>query len=68
MDKVTTLRAESRATLIKSIEPILETYIKENNISVVIKKVSTLGGTPKNDITKIIVEKLNKVLTSLDLK
>ena len=68
MDKVTTLRAESRATLIKSIEPILETYIKENNISVVIKKVSTLGGTPKNDITKIIVEKLNKVLPSLDLK
>ena len=68
MDKETTLRAESRATLIKSIEPNLETYIKENNISVVIKKVSTLGGTPKNDITKIIVEKLNKVLPSLDLK
>ena len=68
MDKITTQRTESRATLIKSVDPILEAYIKENNISVVINKVNTLGGNPKNDITKIIVEKLNKVLPSLDLK
>ena len=68
MDKITTLRSESRATLIKSITPILETYIIENNISVVIKKVNTLGGKPENDITKIIVEKLDKVLPTLDLK
>ena len=68
MDKITTQRSESRATLIKSITPILETYIKEKNISVVINKVHTLGGNPENDITKIIVEKLDKVLPSLDLK
>ena len=68
LDKITTQRTESRATLIKSINPILETYIKENNISVVINKVNTLGGNPDNDITEIIVEKLNKVLPSLDLK
>jgi len=68
MDKITTQRTESRATLIKSITPILDTYIKENNISVVINKVHTLGGKPENDITKIIVDKLDKVLPSLDLK
>lgn len=68
MDKITSQRAESRAILIKSITPILETYIKENNIAVVVKKINTLGGNPKNDITKIIVEKLDKVLPSLDLK
>ena len=68
MDKITTQRAESRATLIKSINPILETYINENNISVVINKANTLGGKPQSDITKIIVEKLDKVLPSLDLK
>ena len=68
MDKITTQRTESRATLIKSITPILETYIKENNISVVINKIHTLGGKPENDITKIIVDKLDKVLPSLDLK
>ena len=68
IDKITTQRAESRSTLIKSIDPILITYITENNISVVIKKSATLGRDPKNDITKIIVEKLDKVLPSLDLK
>ena len=68
MDKITTQRAESRATLIKSINPILSTYIKENNIAVVINKVNTLGGNPENDITEVIVEKLDKVLPSLDLK
>ena len=68
MDKITSQRSESRATLIKSITPILETYIKENNISVVINKIHTLGGNPANDITKIIVEKLDKVLPSLNLK
>ena len=68
MDKITSQRSEARATLIKSITPILESYIKENNISVVIKKANTLGGNPENDITKIIVEKLDKVLPSLDLK
>ena len=68
MDKITTQRAESRATLIKSIDPILEAYINENNISVVVKKATTLGGNPDYDITKIIVEKLDKVLPSLDLK
>jgi len=68
MDKITSQRAESREILIKSIEPILDAYIKENNISIVINKSNTLGGNPENDITKIIVEKLNKVLPSLDLK
>ena len=68
MDKITTQRTESRDTLLKSITPILETYIKENNISLVIDKKDTLGGNPNNDITEIIVEKLNKKLPSLDLK
>jgi len=68
MDKITTQRAESRSTLLKSITPILETYIKENNISVVLNKVHTLGGNPENDITNIIVEKLNSELPSLSLK
>ena len=68
MDKITTQRTESRDTLLKSITPILETYIKENGISVVINKVHTLGGNPENDITKVIVDKLDKVLPSLDLK
>ena len=40
---------------------------KNNNLLIVDKK-NTLGGNPENDITKIIVEKLNKALPSLNLK
>ena len=68
IDKLTTLRTEARTSLLEKLEPILEVYIKENNISLVVDKKSILGGDPENDITKVIVEKLNKDLPSLNLK
>ena len=68
LDKITTQRANSRETLLKKIDPILNAYIKENDISLVIDKKDMLGGKPEYDITKIIVEKLNKELPSLNLK
>ena len=68
LDKITTQRAKSRETLLKAIDPILNTYIKENNISLVIDKKDMLGGKPEYDITQIIIEKLNKELPSLNLK
>ena len=68
IDKIATLRAKSRETLLKKIEPILDTYINENSISLVIDKKNMLGGNKKYDITKIIVEKLNKELPSLKLE
>ena len=68
LDKIATQRAESREILIKKIDPILENYIKENDISLVVDKQNTLGGNPENDITKIITEKLNKQFPALDLK
>ena len=68
LDKIATQRAESREMLIKKIEPLLDTYVKENNISLVVEKRGTLAGNPEYDITKIIVEKLNKELPSLNLK
>ena len=68
LDKIATQRAEARETLIKKINPIIETYISENNISLVIDKRNILEVNPDNDITTVIVEKLNKVLPSLNLK
>ena len=68
LDKIATQRSKSRKTLMKTIEPIVNSYIKENNISLVVDKKSTFGGIPDIDITKIIVEKLNKELPSLNLK
>ena len=68
LDKIATQRAKSREVLLKTIDPILNTYIKENNISLVIDKKDMLGGKPEYDITQIIVEMLNKELPSLNLK
>ena len=68
IDKIATQRSNSRATLIQALDPILEAYIKEENIALVLDKKFALGGVPENDITKIITEKLNKTLPSLNLK
>jgi len=68
LDKLATQRRESRKILIEKIDPILNNYIKENDISLVIDKKNMLGGKPEHDITKTIVEKLNKELPSLNLK
>ena len=68
LEKIGTQRAESRATLLNKISPIVDAYIKENDIALVIDRKDMLGGNPKYDITKIIVERLNKELPSLNLK
>ena len=68
LDKIATQRAESKDILLKKIDPLLNNYIKENNISLVVEKKGTLGGSPEIDITKIIVSQLNKELPSLNLK
>ena len=68
IDKLTTQRAEARGALLKKLEPMIEAYVKENNISLVVDKKYILGGGPGFDITKVIVEKLNKDLPSLNLK
>ena len=68
LDKIATQRVKSRETLLQKLTPILDSYMKENNISLVIDKKYTLGGNPEIDITKVIVEKLNKELPSLNLK
>ena len=68
LDKIATQWVKSRETLLQKLTPILDSYMKENNISLVLDKKNTLGGNPEVDITKIIVEKLNKELPSLNLK
>lgn len=68
LDKIANQRTKSKDTLLKKIHPILDAYMKENNVSLVIDKKYSLGGNPEFDITKIIVEKLDKELPSLNLK
>ena len=68
LDKIAAQRAKAKDTLIKKVEPILDSYIKENNISLVIDKKDLIAGSNEYDITKFIVERLNKELPSLNLK
>ncbi len=68
LDKIATQRAKSKETLMKALEPILDEYIKENNIAIIIDKQNMIGGSTKYDITNTIIEKLNKQLPSLNLK
>ncbi len=68
LDKIANQRTKARQTLLKTIDPILNTYIQENDISVVIDRKYVLGGRTDLDITNSIVEKLNKELQSLNLQ
>ena len=68
LDKIATQRAESKETLLQKIEPIVDSYINENNISIVMDKKNMIGGLTEYDITQVIVEKLDKELPSLNLK
>ena len=68
LDKIAAQRAKSRSTLLKKVSPILDSYMKENNISLVFNKKELLGGRPELDITDVIIQKLDKELPSLNLK
>ena len=68
LEKITRQRAEARETLLEKLDPIVNSYIKENNISFVIDKKNVLGGQSDLDITKVVIEKLNKELPSLNIK
>ena len=52
----------------KRIKPILNVYIKENDVSLIIDKKNMIVGSTEYDITKAIVEKLNKEFPSLNLQ
>ena len=68
LEKITAQRAEARQELLEKLDPIMKTYIKENDISLIIDRKNVLMGNTNLDITNIIVEKLNKELPSLSVK
>jgi len=68
LEKITSQRAEARQKLLEKLDPIMKTYIKENDISLIIDRKNVLMGNTNLDITNVIVEKLNKELPSLSIK
>ena len=68
LEKITTIRAKAKETLLNKINPILKKYSSENNISIILNSTSVLSGNSDSDITKLIVDQLNKEFPSIKLK
>ena len=68
LEKITSQRVEARQKLLEKLDPIMKTYIKENDISLIIDRKNVLMGNTNLDITNIIVEKLNNEFPSLSIK
>lgn len=67
LQSVAQQRADAREVLIKNLNPILKSYMEQNNIRIVIDKKNVLLGDEKLDITKNIIDLLNKKLKSIKL-
>jgi Outer membrane protein len=68
IDDLSNKRATARKTLMEKLKPIIDSYVNENSISIVLDKKNMIAGATEFDITKIIVEKFNKKLPSLNLQ
>ena len=67
VDKIAKQRKDAREELLNQINPILETYTKENNITLILDKKNLIMGDSDLDITNTIIEKLNTKLPSLKI-
>ena len=58
---------EARAKLIKTLNPILQKYMNENNIEMIVDKKNILLANSKFDLTEKILKLLDKELKSIEL-
>ena len=64
---ISTKRNNARKKLLNELNPIVKSYMMEKNIKLILDKKSVLLGDEKLDITKDILEILNKKLKSINL-
>jgi Skp family chaperone for outer membrane proteins len=67
LDSVAKQRTKARSELLKNLNPIIQDYMKEKKIRMVIDKKSILLADENLDLTKEIIELLNKKLKSIKL-
>ena len=67
LEGVAKQRSKARSELLKNLNPIIEEYMKEKNIKMVIDKKSLLLADKSLDITNDIVNLLNKKLKSINI-
>ncbi len=67
LETVAKQRSQARNELLKNLNPIIQEYMKENKIRMVVDKKSLLLADENLDITKQIIDKLNKKIKSIKL-
>ena len=68
LQDVSTQRSRARSELLKNLNPIIKEYMQEKKIRMVVDKKSLLLADENLDITKEILERLNKKLKSINIK
>tara|TARA_B100000787_G_C15993056_1_gene206707 strand:+ start:74 stop:598 length:525 start_codon:yes stop_codon:yes gene_type:complete len=68
LDDVAKQRLQAKNEIMKNLNPIIKTYMQENKIRMVLDKKSLLLADENLDITKNIIELLNKKIKSIKLK
>ncbi len=68
MESVAKQRAKAKSELLKNLNPIIQDYMKEKKIRMVIDKKGILLADENLDLTEEIIELLNKKLKSIKLK
>ena len=68
LQNISKKRAKAKNELLKNLNPIIEEYMKEKTIRMVVDKKSLLLADQNLDITKEILNRLNKKLKSINLE
>ena len=64
-NNITRNRVKASTNFIKKITPILEEYSKKNSIKIIVQKKHIVMGKKEDDITKDILELVNKNIKSI---
>ena len=67
MESISSKRNKARKELLNTLNPIVKNYMKEKNIKIVLDKKNILLGDENLNITKNILDLLNKELKTLKL-
>ena len=67
LEKVSKQRSKAKTELLKNLNPIIQEYMKEKNIRMVLDKKSILLADENLDITKDVIKRLNSKLKSIKL-
>ena len=67
LSEVSKQRSKAKTELLKNLNPIIQEYMKEKNIKIVLDKKSILLADENLDITQDIVKMLNSKLKSIKL-